>query len=208
MRTQHRRTLSLNADYMPLSMISWQKALTLQYKDKVDIVDFYKNDFIRGVHGAKYPVPAVVRCRKFTKPKRTVKYSRRNVFTRDSMTCQYCGERANSFTDLTLDHVFPRSSWKKKQVKGTPTRWRNMVACCQPCNTKKAARTPSEAGMKLLNKPIEPLPYTFIMGLNPWEKFEPEWIPYLKSVVSYKKIIEEKEKIVDEDMEWSIVHNY
>ena len=176
---------------MPLSIISWKKAITLQHKDRCDIVDFYKDDFIKGVN-ATYPIPAVVCNREYIKPKRTVKYSRRNVFTRDTMTCQYCGMKAMKWDDLTLDHVFPRSSWKKKAVKGTPTRWNNIVACCQPCNTRKANRTPGEAGMKLLNKPVEPQPYSFIMGLNPWDKFEPEWLPYLMSIPTYKFEIEKR----------------
>jgi hypothetical protein len=77
-----------------------------------------------------------------------VPFSRQNIFMRDNYTCQYCGVKYQS-PQLNLDHVIPRHQ------KGI-TNWKNIVCSCYDCNTKKANRTPSEAGMKLLRQPKEP----------------------------------------------------
>jgi 5-methylcytosine-specific restriction endonuclease McrA len=62
--------------------------------------------------------------------------------------CQYCGTRPGS-EELTLDHIMPRS-------RGGKTTWENVVCACVSCNSKKADRTPAEAGMKLRTKPVKP----------------------------------------------------
>ena len=61
---------------------------------------------------------------------------------------QYCG-RVFDRKDLNLDHVTPRD-------RGGPTTWENIVCSCVECNTRKANRTPSEAGMHLIRKPKRP----------------------------------------------------
>ncbi len=58
---------------------------------------------------------------------------------RDGLRCTYCGVR-RPVAELTLDHVLPRS-------RGGGSTWRNLVACCSSCNSRKADRTPQEAGM-------------------------------------------------------------
>ena len=50
---------------------------------------------------------------------------------------------------LNYDHVIPRS-------RGGRTVWENIVTSCYPCNDRKGDRTPEEAGMRLLTKPIKP----------------------------------------------------
>ncbi len=77
-----------------------------------------------------------------------VKYSRRNIFNRDSNTCQYCGVQF-SRSELTVDHVVPKS-------RGGRNSFTNIVAACIPCNSKKANKTPEEAGMQLLKSPFTP----------------------------------------------------
>ncbi|MDF1488731.1 HNH endonuclease [Tessaracoccus caeni] len=67
--------------------------------------------------------------------------SRLDVLRRDGWTCAYCGDYAN-----TVDHVLPDS-------RGGGWTWGNLVAACGGCNEFKAARTPEEAGMKLLWDP-------------------------------------------------------
>ena len=81
-------------------------------------------------------------------PKKEVKFTRHNIFERDQNTCQYCGKRFTR-TDLNLDHVNPRS-------RGGLSTWENVVTSCIACNRKKAGRTPGEAGMKLIKKPVRP----------------------------------------------------
>jgi len=77
-----------------------------------------------------------------------VKFSRVNIYARDNYKCQYCGRKA-SISDLTYDHVVPRS-------QGGLTEWTNIVTCCYLCNRKKGGRTPHEASMKLLVQPTQP----------------------------------------------------
>ena len=81
-------------------------------------------------------------------PKKEVKFTRHNIFERDKSTCQYCG-KVFERQDLNLDHVVPRD-------RGGPTSWENIVCSCIPCNTRKANRTPSEAGINLIRKPKRP----------------------------------------------------
>lgn len=82
-------------------------------------------------------------------PRRLV-FSRRNIYLRDRNTCQYCGKRFHT-NDLNLDHVVPKS-------KGGQMTWQNIVLSCIACNDKKRNRTPKEAGMSLVRKPMVPKP--------------------------------------------------
>jgi 5-methylcytosine-specific restriction endonuclease McrA len=80
--------------------------------------------------------------------RREVRFSRRNIFERDSNTCQYCGRRFSK-SDLTLDHVVPRS-------RGGRDSWENLVLACVNCNVRKGNRTPEEAQIRLVRKPTKP----------------------------------------------------
>ncbi|XAL97994.1 HNH endonuclease [Phycisphaeraceae bacterium D3-23] len=94
-------------------------------------------------------VPKVIRLLGYDKLPRTgVKLNRRNIFARDHNHCQYC-RRKFPMTDLSLDHVVPRS-------QGGGTSWENLVCCCVKCNTKKGGRTPKQAQMPLAQKPVKP----------------------------------------------------
>jgi 5-methylcytosine-specific restriction endonuclease McrA len=76
------------------------------------------------------------------------KFSRRNIFARDKGYCQYCGKKYDS-EDLNVDHVVPRA-------QGGRSEWTNVVLSCIGCNDKKANRTPEQAGMRLIRKPVVP----------------------------------------------------
>lgn len=100
-----------------------------------------------------FPVPAVIATRgrasvdlaSFVPP-----LTRHNdrLFARDRHLCAYCGEQFPA-RQLSREHVVPLSR------KGQDT-WTNVVSACVPCNTRKAARTPDQAGMPLLYLPYEP----------------------------------------------------
>lgn len=77
-----------------------------------------------------------------------VRLSRRNIFARDKSVCQYCGRKFHR-VDLTIDHVIPRS-------RGGLDTWENLVLACSGCNLKKRDRTPEEAQMPLIRKPVSP----------------------------------------------------
>jgi 5-methylcytosine-specific restriction endonuclease McrA len=82
------------------------------------------------------------------KKTRKLRFSRQNVFRRDSYSCQYCGKKCSK-KELTIDHINPKS-------KGGPTSWINITSACFKCNIKKADRTPKEANMELLTQPFIP----------------------------------------------------
>ena len=81
-------------------------------------------------------------------PTKELPFSRTNIFKRDKYTCQYCGKHLEK-DELTIDHVFPKS-------RMGPDIWENLVTCCKECNQKKANRTPKEAHMKLIKRPVRP----------------------------------------------------
>jgi 5-methylcytosine-specific restriction endonuclease McrA len=158
MSKNHKNCLILNADYSPLCIIDWQRAMTwyIRYRDKknthIDIVEFYKNESIVGVDQT-YPLPSVIKLCKFFKfGNCRVNFSRKNIFIRDEHRCQYCGNKF-ALSELTYDHVVPKSIWLQS---GSPTIWTNIVTACVGCNRKKGNKTPNEAKMSLLSVPTEP----------------------------------------------------
>jgi 5-methylcytosine-specific restriction endonuclease McrA len=140
-------TLLLNSSYEPLRVISWQKAITLFFLGKVEVVENYDRS-VRSVYLA-IKVPAVVRLLKFVKlHSRKPPLTKINLLTRDSFACQYC-QKNLSTEESTIDHVVPRS-------KGGKTTWENVVIACPQCNRKKGGRTPKEAKMALQTSPNAP----------------------------------------------------
>lgn len=151
-------------------------------------IDFYKAK-IKSTGGRFFPLPSVVRSPVYVRPKgKKVPFSRKNLFLRDNFTCQYCGHEDFTGESLTYDHVIPRAIWKNQNHKKTPTDWLNIVACCKRCNTKKANRTPQQAGMKLKVQPFEPNPHNHLLGFSPWMKIDPTWEIYLPK--SYKILLD------------------
>lgn len=142
------RCLVLNAAYFPHQIVSWQDAITLVYQEKAQVLEEY--DEVISSPSVEFFTPAVIRLMSmFGKDfQREVKFSRANLFLRDSFTCQYC-VTIFKMKDLTFDHVVPRK-------QGGITSWFNVVSACRPCNGRKGARTPEQAGMKLLRRPAKP----------------------------------------------------
>ncbi|MCB0319809.1 MAG: HNH endonuclease [Bdellovibrionales bacterium] len=160
--------LLLNASYEPLKVISWRRAITLFFSEKVEVVEEYDHE-IRSVSIA-IKAPAVVRLLSYVKAgKRTPPLSRFNILARDGFRCQYCGKNLSA-REATLDHVIPRS-------KGGKTSWDNVVCCCRACNIEKGSRTPSQALMRLAQTPVRPdwlpvLQFRFNGRIHPsWETF-------------------------------------
>jgi len=160
MKLENSRCLVLNADYSPLGIIDWKRAITWLSKTTkanykyVDIIDFYKNDFIQGTNNKKHPIPAVIKTNRYFRiHDHRVSFSRKNLFIRDNYTCQYCGIECD-ISKLTYDHIIPKSLWDRKD--GSPTTWTNIVTACTGCNRKKGNKTPKQAKMPLLNLPVIP----------------------------------------------------
>lgn len=134
-------TLILNADGMPLSQIplsvvGWQVAARLLFTDKVKILKEYDNWVIRSQH-MEMKVPSIVIMIEQVKWRKQLKYSRNNVYLRDNFICQLqstnrCKQAHGKakLSDLTIDHVVPRS-------RGGKTNWLNVCTSCKDCNSNK-----------------------------------------------------------------------
>lgn len=163
--------LVLNRSWIAIHVASVRRALTLLYQGYAKVVspeDFSTYDFDSWkdlsenaedycIHTVNFKirVPEVIVLTIFNGVhRRDVKFSRRNIFERDKVTCQYCGKKYKK-NELTLDHVVPRSM-------GGRSTWENLVLACVPCNVKKGSRLPEEAGMPLIRKPRKPrwMPYS------------------------------------------------
>jgi 5-methylcytosine-specific restriction endonuclease McrA len=165
-------TLLLNATYEPLQVIPWQRAVAMLWMGKVEVVRTYKR-VLRAVSWSVHQ-PAVVRLVNFVRRHKVrIAFSRRNVFLRDSLRCQYCGDRF-PMSELTCDHVIPRS-------KGGSSSWENLVTACGPCNRKKGNRTPEQAHMALRKPPGQPEtlpPHAYRFGGEHPPEIWREFLPY------------------------------
>ncbi|HEX8322989.1 MAG TPA: HNH endonuclease [Tepidisphaeraceae bacterium] len=170
--------LVLNKYYQAIRVVNVKRAFALLAKDQAEVVhietdpagqSIWQNldltewtelsqlkrefepdghDWIHTVRMA-IAVPKIIRLLGYDRlPRQDVKFNRRNIFARDSNKCQYCGKKFAT-SELSLDHVVPRSQDGK-------TTWDNIVCCCVKCNVKKGGRTPEQAKMKLLTKPVRP----------------------------------------------------
>ena len=162
-RSKQRPALILNADYrplsyFPLSLWPWQEAIKAVYLKRVNVAAEYE-EVVRS-EKLTLPLPSVIVLKNYVVPTKTVPFTRATLFLRDEFTCQYCGYKGK---DLTFDHVVPKS-------RGGKTRWDNVVAACQSCNLRKAAKTTSQAGFKLKKAPTTPSPEVL---LNKGKKFPP-----------------------------------
>ncbi len=169
-------SLLLNISYEPIRLISWTEAVRKWYLGTVEIVEEY-NSPLRSQY-QEMKIPAVVRLtRAYHNFVYRIPRDHYHIFARDCWRCQYCGERFPS-TKLTLDHVIPRS-------RGGPNSWQNLVAACMACNQAKGSRTPEEAEMPLLARPVKPqwLPWVLVQAIQAdevpqqWAK----WISWVKN---------------------------
>ncbi len=142
------RALLLNATYEPMRVVPWQRAVTMLYLGKVEVVKNHEGHVVRAATW-RVELPSVIRLIEFVRRNRVrIAFSRKNIFLRDGHRCQYC-HRTFPPGELTCDHVLPRS-------RGGKASWDNLVAACGPCNRKKANKTPEQARMTLRKKPRRP----------------------------------------------------
>jgi hypothetical protein len=198
------RTLIITQSYMAHQIVSLDRALSMLFCGKIDsVVESYGDELgtIREHRMRDFPHvcraygrepgdglgdlalmnPCVARMsRSVPRIKRAVKFSRINVFTRDGFRCQYCRERKN-MEDLNYDHVQPR-------IMGGRTVWDNIVSSCYPCNSRKAGRTPAQAGMPLLKAPVKPKWLPMVGPRFSPSDASPQWMPYLGSAFSDERV--------------------
>ncbi len=160
------KVLVLNQDYQAISICSPERAFVLVFLRKAELVHELPDRAMRTISSA-WSYPSIIRLYSYVRvPYRRVALSRANVFRRDGYQCSYCGCRTN----LTLDHVVPRS-------QGGGDAWENLTTACHECNTRKGNRTPEQADMPMRKKPFRP---SYIMYLSNFSgRVEDEWRPYL-----------------------------
>jgi len=148
------RVIVLNCDYTFINTVPLKKAIKYIVNDKVEVVKTDERE-IRNCEGTFcIKVPLIVRLIKMIRQiyKSRVPFTKKNLYARDEYKCQYCGKYSS---DLTIDHIIPKS-------RGGLTSFENCVASCKKCNNKKANKTPNEARMPLLNRPVQPTIMEFL----------------------------------------------
>ena len=161
------KTLILNLDFQPLSVVSANRGLILSLNNKnLKVLEYY--DSTISSECDIFEIPAVMLYQKYVRPPRRRTISKHYVLLRDKMTCQYCSKGLDAHS-ASVDHVIPVSTFMRRQDANT---WNNLVACCKTCNTKKRNRSPQEAGMKLLKQPKHPSGFLHIhTGPEIWRKY-------------------------------------
>jgi len=181
------KVLVLNRSYLPIHITVVRRALSLLYQDIARAVDeqYRTFDFASwsdlaaredsiGLVGRAIRTPRVILLVAYDRvPRRYVRFSRFNIYSRDQNRCQYCGKQF-SRAELNLDHVVPRS-------KGGISVWENVVCSCHRCNRMKGGRTPSEAGMRLIRQPRRPQWTPFMTETFSLRRYK-EWMPFLSAV--------------------------
>ena len=120
----------------------------LEWSDWVNL-PVREGDFYIQTNHSQIRCPTVVITRNFSKvPRKRPRLSLRSIFERDKGRCQY-SNKLLSHSSATLDHVHPRS-------RGGKETFLNLVLCDKQINIMKANRTPEEAGLRLLRKPVVP----------------------------------------------------
>ena len=164
------QTLVLSQGFEPVKIVSWQRAITLLFLGKAEVIEEYDRDI--KTTSVVIKIPAVVRLlNAFRRHKKPVKFSRINIYGRDKYTCQYCGAK-KKIGELTYDHIVPRSH-------GGKTTWLNIATCCETCNRKKANRTPEQAGMRLLKAPVQPTATPVLVVAVSRESVPDAWRDYM-----------------------------
>jgi len=163
--------LVLNQNYEPLNVCDTRRALVLVIVGKAEVLENGLG-YIR-TPSLLFPRPSVIKLQYMVhRPRPRARLTRQEVFRRDDYTCQYCGMQTR---ELTLDHVIPRHL-------GGRHAWDNLVSACRYCNRRKGGRTPEQAHMSLLRRPIEPRSsyrYLFQRHLaqhEQWVKFIEGWM--------------------------------
>ncbi len=170
-----RNVLVLNRGWNPVAVVGLKKAISLvcdSYADgtpKARVLDasrdfalFTWEDWSDRINNApkedeakissssqSFRVPEIILLSRYDKmPQQRIHFSRRTIYRRDGNQCMYCGKKPGTQL-LTIDHILPRSH-------GGKTTWENCCLACVACNSHKANRTPSQAGMKFFISGYKP----------------------------------------------------
>jgi 5-methylcytosine-specific restriction endonuclease McrA len=136
-------------------VVTSKRALLLFLEGKAVIVEEHPELVVRSPKQT-FPVPLMIALVHYIKGRRVFRtpavLTQKNLFVRDSYTCQYCERHKSAFRSyefLTRDHVYP-------VAKGGKDKWENVVTSCSTCNNKKADKLLETTTMSLLKKPCTP----------------------------------------------------
>ncbi len=159
-------TLKLDASWRPIEIIPAEKAFSMVYTGRAQPVENYSQGPC-----ARFLFPSVIVLKNYIQKRNlTMSPTRKNIYWRDEYVCQYCSEKFK-YKQLSLDHVVPKS-------RGGGRGWVNLVTCCHECNQKKGNRTPSEASMKLIKKPV--VPKFNITDVYHYVEIPNHWLNFIK----------------------------
>ena len=190
------QVLVLSKAYLPERIISQERALCMIFGSRVQNVIEHEDEILGKIPYKRiaefkstakaygrtfgdelgdlliYSPSVIISKTRFYHFRREVGFTRSNVYKRDRFKCQYCG-RERTVNDLNYDHVIPRSF-------GGKTSWDNIVTCCYACNIRKGNRTPEEADMALLKKPLRPTWQDILFHDLANNSIEKRWVDYIK----------------------------
>lgn len=154
-----------DGQYLSYDFSSWAEISELARQLEPDSYDWVRTVRI------PLAVPKIIRLHGYDRlPDQRVKLNRRNLFARDRNQCQYCGKHFPT-SELSIDHVLPRA-------QGGGDSWTNLVCSCVKCNARKGGRTPEQARMALVRKPVQPRKNPLIAVRLGHEKYKP-WKAFL-----------------------------
>jgi len=178
----------LNKSWLPIRIVPTYRAITLLFAGKASAIDV--NDWsvynwekwsersvsenpygVISTSSCSLEVPEIIVLSTYNKVfRKNVRLTKRNIYIRDGYRCQYTGERIKE-SDADIDHVIPRS-------KGGSNSWENLVVCSKEINRMKADRTPEQAGLKLIRRPLKP--DTDRLLIDPKVRIPDSWSKFIK----------------------------
>lgn len=135
---------------------------------KSDENNVFRSAGFNGENIIEVPAPLIVATDYRPSPKKDIDFklvtekeqrnvSRRVVFLRDKLQCQYCKESVDTLSQaqkhLTLDHVKPQHMFKNRKAATT---YDNVVTACLACNQSKGGKLPMDAKMYPRTTPKTP----------------------------------------------------
>jgi hypothetical protein len=178
--------LVLSKTWEPMDRISWEDAFIALFGEekKAEVIEYREKEVVHSGSPAgdlrEWKVPSVIRFVNAMVPElKGVRFSRENIYMRDRGNCQYCNTHVKP-DDWEYEHVVPR-------CLGGMTTWENIVVACTACNQRKGNRTPAQASMSLLAKPMKPEKLFRRRAILSWQPGMPEsWRGYMRDSLYWK----------------------
>jgi hypothetical protein len=159
--------------------VDWSNMLYANPVDWATWITLPIRDYDMSISTGKMKIraPRVIVQPNFSKmPTVTPRPTKDAIRKRDGGLCQYTGVPL-TWKSGNIDHVIPIS-------QGGKSTFENMVLACAALNSKKADKTPAQAGLKLLRKPVAPKPIALSATLT--TAHHPCMVPFMTHVTEVK----------------------